>query len=148
MSDHAFWGLPSKEFKIACKQLLKENKDYPKNKFVEVPVKQIDVQGKKVKYPIKALRSQDFLVAIYETEIPGIERLSINRTVVDVDKRRWADKITWDSLQAIKTAIGYGQYHAVEVFPADDKLIDVANIRHLFVYKDVAPPEFIWGIKS
>ncbi len=55
---------------------------------------------------------------------------------------RWKDKITWDELQRIKSEIGRGEQWAVELFPADSQVVNVANMRHLWLL--TKPPEFRW----
>ena len=87
-------------------------------------------------------RSRDFLVQVYVERAPAFCRLTIGRTVIDEDAGRWRDGITWDDLQRIKRECGFGAYHAVEVFPADCDLVNVANLRHLWILHD--PPAFAW----
>jgi hypothetical protein len=55
---------------------------------------------------------------------------------------RWADNITWDELQALKTQCGYGGHDAVEVYPPTRDVVNVANIRHLWVLAEKLP--FAW----
>lgn len=86
-----------------------------------------------------AWRNRDFLVQEYRNG-PAV-RLSINRTTIGPGGR-WRDGITWDELQAIKAAVGYGDAWCVEVYPPDDQVVNVANIRHLFVL-DERPP-YAW----
>ncbi len=88
--------------------------------------------AKKVK---EVWRSKEFLVQIFDVDA-DIERLTINRTSVDTANRRWRDGITWDELQNIKREVGRGDYDAVEIFPADRNIVNVANMRHLWVYKN------------
>lgn len=45
------------------------------------------------------------------------------------------DGITWDEVQRIKAACGYGEWDAMELFPSDDAVINTGNIRHIFIYK-------------
>ena len=45
------------------------------------------------------------------------------------------DGITWDEVQKIKSACGYGDNDALELFPSDDAVINTGNIRHIFIYK-------------
>ena len=84
-------------------------------------------------------RSRDLLVQIF-SEGNGVDRISVNRTDQTPDGK-WKDGITWDELQAIKHAVGYGACIAVEMFPPDDKVINVANMRHLFVILWCGRPE-------
>lgn len=109
--------------------------------FVELPL-----VGPRSPGILKAFRNRHFLVQVYEPEPHQVEhvlvRLSINRAVLD-DRGGWLDGITWDQLQAIKSALGYGQHDALEVYPRDDKLVNVANIRHLWIMR--APLPWAWG---
>lgn len=84
-------------------------------------------------------RSRDFLVQVFG-EANGITRLSINRTHLDGD--RWADGITWDEVQRLKRECGFGDRWAVEVFPADAEIVNVANVRHVWLL--AAAPAFAW----
>jgi len=83
--------------------------------------------------------SKQYLVQVYE-ENDGIIRLSINR--VSRSGGNWSDKITWDELQRIKSEVGFGAYYAYEVYPPDDKVVNEANMRHLWVTP--VPMEFGW----
>ncbi|KFA99456.1 DUF7694 domain-containing protein [Vibrio sp. ER1A] len=88
---------------------------------------------------IRVFLSKNFLVQVYD-EGEGVYRLSISST--KVQGSRWADGITWDELQAIKNAVGYGKMVAVEVFPENANVVNVANMRHLWVLPE--PPAFMW----
>ena len=74
--------------------------------------------------------SQDYLVQAFEE--PGAIRLSINRTEMCADGR-WSDNISWDDLQDIKRQLGHGDAYAVEVYPRDRDIVEVANMRHLWI---------------
>ena len=89
--------------------------------------------------PARVWRSRDFLVQLYTHE--GTPRLSVNRTSMG-GNGRWLDGITWDQLQEVKRQAGFGDRWAVEVFPADESLVDVANCRHLWLLD--GPPSFAW----
>lgn len=85
-------------------------------------------------------RSRKFLVQAY-TGGAGTVRLSVNRTKRGIDGR-WLDGITWDELQTIKSKVGYADCWAVEVFPPADRVVDVANMRHLWLLTEA--PVFAW----
>lgn len=89
-------------------------------------------------------RSSEFLVQQFD-EPNGVTRLSINRTVL-LATGRWDENITWDELQRIKRECGYGDHFAVEVFPADYDVVNVANMRHLWLLP--APLSFAWSRSS
>lgn len=88
----------------------------------------------------KVWRSSRFMAQLYHEN--GGVRLSINRTAIDVVTGRWIDGITWDELQALKAQAGFGDRMAVEIYPADGHVVNVANMRHLWILDDPLP--FAW----
>jgi hypothetical protein len=54
--------------------------------------------------------------------------------------------MTFDELQAIKSAVGYGDSCAVEIYPEDSDLVNDANMRHLWVLQE--RPAFAWKKSS
>lgn len=86
--------------------------------------------------------SRSFLVQEFR-EDAGIIRLSVNRTRVEGD--RWAPGIAWADLQAIKDRLGYADRDAVEAFPAQRDVVNVANMRHIWVLPYRL--EFLWRAK-
>lgn len=92
---------------------------------------------------IAVWRSNRFLVQMFEP-MNGGQRISINRTMVCEETGRWLDGITWDEIQKIKQQIGFGDRHAVEVYPPDSEIVNVANLRHIWL---VDAPLFAWGSK-
>ena len=105
----------------------------PKDLWPQYPV------GRKIPYSV--WRSRYFLVQCY-AEHDGISRLSVARSVIEPTTGRWKDGITWEELQAIKREVGLGDYMAVEIYPKDRDIINVANMRHLWVLRD--PLNFGW----
>lgn len=87
-------------------------------------------------------RSRDFLVQEYAS-VDGVVRLSVNRAGVD-GSGRWRQDITWDELQRLKREAGFGEREAVEVFPADVDVVNVANMRHLWVLPEWMRLPFAW----
>lgn len=77
-------------------------------------------------------------------EPDGIVRLSIvsAKRVTPSQGRGLQDGIPWDDLQQIKDRLGYHGRDAVEVYPAEDDLVDVANMRHLWILPYRLP--FAW----
>jgi len=90
-------------------------------------------------YPTRALWSQQFLVQVFE-ESSGF-RMSVNRASVD-RRGRWDENIAWDDLQRLKHEAGYGDWWAVEIYPPDSHVVNVANMRHLWLLD--APPSYGW----
>ena len=93
--------------------------------------------------PSEVWRSRSFLVQVF-AERKGAERLSICRTSIAGD--RFADGITWDELQRLKRECGRGDKDAVEIFPPDRDVVNVANLRHLWVLAE--PLSFAWRAAS
>ncbi len=50
--------------------------------------------------------------------------------------------LVWDELQRIKSECGYGNTDAIEIYPADDDVVNVANMRHLWILDSRIP--FAW----
>lgn len=100
-------------------------------------------EGAKIPDMIDVWASKKYLVQIYD-EGDGVIRLSVNRTMRRADG--WADKISWDTLQSIKDIVGYGDMFAVEVYPKNSDVVNVANFRHLWILP--APLPFAWRDES
>lgn len=84
-------------------------------------------------------RSRFFLVQVYQ-EASSIVRISVNRAALVYGD--WADGISWEELMQVKREIGRGQLDAVEVYPADRDIVNVANMRHLWLLPE--PLTFAW----
>lgn len=123
----------------AQKFLAKSNKRYSRE-FVEI---EFGDELKNMKNaPIRAFQNNRFLVQLFNEN--GFLRLSINRTMQD-RKGEWLDKITWDELQNIKDSVGFADYDAIEVYPKKKDIVNVHNLRHLWIsYK---PLDFVWRSK-
>lgn len=94
--------------------------------------------GKKL---VRVMRSRHWLVQIYADEHPLVlARLSVNRTRIDGD--RWQEGIQWQDLMGLKAECGYAFYDAVEVYPNMLDIVNVANMRHLWVLREKLP--FAW----
>ena len=75
--------------------------------------------------------SAKYLAQVFD-EPHGVQRISANRTTARPDGR-WDDAITWDEMQEIKRQIGMGDKYAIEVYPRDCDIVNVANMRHLWI---------------
>lgn len=94
---------------------------------------------------LQVMRSRTFLVQIF-AEDGGMLRLSINRTEWDERQNRFREDIAWDDLQRLKAEAGFGDRLAVETFPPDRLIVNVANMRHLWVMPAGAERlPFVWG---
>ncbi|MEF1310704.1 hypothetical protein QTO01_11405 [Vibrio mytili] len=92
--------------------------------------------------PKAVFQSPQYLVQVFN-ERDGIVRLSIN----SVKHRNgiWKDGLTFDELQSIKKAVGFGDSCAIEVYPEDNNLVNDANMRHLWVLPE--RPAFAWSAR-
>lgn len=88
--------------------------------------------------PIEVYRSSTFLVQVFN-ERDAI-RLSINRTMVN-KAGQWLEDITWDDLQRLKRECGHGNAIAIEFYPPDRDVVNVANMRHLWLPKSTVIPQ-------
>jgi len=123
--------LNSKQNIGQIKQFMKkENRKYSKQ-FVEIPPE--NWSQPPPDNLIKLFRNNAFLVQVFADE-SGI-RITVNRTMID-NQGGWLQGISWEDLQRIKSTIGYGDVMAVEIYPADENVINMANMRHLWVLKD------------
>ena len=122
------------------RQLARDNAKLPAT-LTPVPSDQWPDLSYMTKKPCAVRRSRFFLVQSFD-EGNGVNRLSVARAEIDTTTGRWKDGITWDELQDIKRQVGLGEYMAVEIFPADRDVINVANMRHLWVMRDPLP--FAW----
>lgn len=91
-------------------------------------------------------RSRGFLVQVYNEPWPVVARLSVIRSSLKPDGD-WKEDITWEELQRLKREAGYGDFDAVEVYPPDADVVNVANLRHLWVFPAGYMP-FAWRRKS
>lgn len=130
-----------KERKVSLRELRKhiqkESSVFPLNEFVSVALPE-HYEGNP-KAPVEVYRSRNYLVQVYREK--NLIRLSVNRTDID-DNGEWLDGISWDTLQQIKNKLGYTDKDAIEVYPKESDVVNVANIRHLFIMDE--PLSFIW----
>lgn len=127
-------GRPSKRDR---KLLEKENRKWPEElkRVTDIPPGARMPPGL-----IEVWRSRGFLVQVFR-EGPGLLRLTVCRSSHNGD--RWVDGISWDDLQRLKRECGRGDLDAVEVYPRDCDVVDVANMRHLFVFEGSLLP-YAW----
>lgn len=120
----------------------KENKKYPRWMTI-LPMEGWPAVRPNANAPVEIWRSREFLAQVYETPTEGIKRLSVNRTMIE-DSGAWSAEITWEELQRVKSECGFGKMWACELYPHDDEVVNVANMRHLFIGTTGEMPEFAW----
>ena len=87
--------------------------------------------------PVKVFRSRSLLVQVYDDG--GQIRLSVTATVPRIDGE-WPE-LNWEDLQQAKQECGFGSSWAVELYPPDIDVVNVANMRHLWL---IPEPKFGW----
>ena len=123
--------------RLRRKNLERDNLQYPHQL---VPISRDDwPPSYRPKELDRVFRSRDFLVQVF-VESNGAVRLSVCRTEIDGDS--WKPGISWDDLQIIKNQCGYSDRWAVEIYPPDEQVVNVSNMRHLWIIKE--KPEFAW----
>src|SRR5215831_630588 len=91
-----------------------KQQNYKYQSWVFVPVQRSEWPPYMDGLPIESvMRSREFLVQIY-SGYP--KRLSICRAEIN-DNWEWRDNISWDEMQRIKDACGFGRFDAVECYP-------------------------------
>lgn len=120
------------------KYLYKENRNWPTH-LVDVP--KSDWPEERGQYTrSRVMRSRYWLVQ-QDTAPSGFVRLAINRTTLG-DDGMWEEDITWDELMTVKREAGFGDQWAVEVCPPDNAIVNVANIRWLWILPAKPPFTF------
>lgn len=102
-------------------------KEYPVD-LQRVPSKDWPMQDDGTRFDVWVSRT--FLVQLFDEQDNAI-RMTVNRVTRTTGS--WDEKISWDQLQNIKRDIGYGDYYAIEVYPRDEDIVNVANMRHLWI---------------
>ncbi len=98
------------------------------------------------KKPVQVWMSDKYLVQVFKEYFSSIVshddvvavdiiRLSVIRASLNTDGN-WQDGITWDELQQIKTDVGYGDWYGIEIYPRNKDLVNVANLRHLWLLSE------------
>jgi hypothetical protein len=85
--------------------------------------------------PVKAFESRKYLAQLYDAgahEGRTTMRLSVCRVTLK-DDGRWEEDLQWAELMQVKRECGFGDWYAVEVYPRDSDIVNVANMRHLWL---------------
>lgn len=82
----------------------------------------------------KIYRSKKYTVIVWN--VPAGKKLSIQRNEWDSHTNRYKDNITWDEIQEIKRKCGFGEQNAIEFYPPDSEVINIANVRHIWILPD------------
>lgn len=105
------------------------------------PVPERDWPGAVGDRPLAVWLSCAYLAVFYPAPSFGdteVRRLSVNRTTVDT-AGRWDQGIPWEDLQRIKRETGHGGWYGIEVYPCEQDVVNVANMRHLWLLAKPLP---------
>lgn len=94
--------------------------------------------------PTKVWQNRKYLVQLFdETPLHNIDtrRVTVCRVTLGNDGH-WDANLTWDELQDIKHEIGFGDWYGLEIYPRDRDVVNVANMRHLWML--AAPLQLGW----
>lgn len=125
------------------RQLKHDNERWPET-LAKVPPHEWPDVDISIRKPVEVWRSRDFLVLLYSEE-REIVRMSVCRTAMNDTGKRFADGISWDDLQRLKSECGFSDADAVEIYPRDSDVVNVANMRHLWILPGILP--FGWRNK-
>jgi len=132
-------SLPRRERLKAAAILRHESQQYPAYP-VMIPRSEWPMPCRlEIDAPRQVWRSNRFLACVYEDA--GHSRISVCRTAIKVSGE-YEDAIAWEDLQRLKDQVGFSQCWAVECFPPAGDVVNVANMRHLWILPE--PPEFGW----
>lgn len=92
--------------------------------------------------PAKVWKSRDFIVQLFDFE--AVPRLSVQRSGANAAIRpahRDLRPISWDELMRVKREVGFASRWAVELYPPEQHVHDVAPMRHLWLIDE---PDYGW----
>lgn len=114
----------------ASKKIGRAMMKLPENEFKDVTVEAITQSATaRILYPTKVLRNNHYVVQIFAEDRMMFGRVMHKMMI----RRNDAEPIReWTSLQKIKTQILGAERVAIQVFPKESELVDVANMYWLF----------------
>ena len=92
--------------------------------------------------PLRAWSSRDYQAMLYIDRDSGMKRLAITRVQIDRYTGEYREGISWDALQQIKNETMGEDCWAVECYPPQRYVQNVANMRHLWILDN--EPRFGW----
>jgi hypothetical protein len=108
----------------------------PWTPFVEVPVS-ADARLQQLDPPSAMFINSRYQVTVYQREADPPFGTIAHLSFRTLDRSPWHD---WRDMQRLKNEICGPECDAVEIYPAESKLVDSANQYHLFVFKDYKLP--------
>jgi hypothetical protein len=81
---------------------------------------------------LAAWHSEDFTVQVFAVA-GAFVRLAINRNQQIFSPFLFEDGISRDTLRQIIRAVGYGDWHGIEIYPPQQHVLNIINVRHLWL---------------
>lgn len=123
------------ERRALAREMRKQAAAWPSH-LVEVPESEWPTRRRETtEYPITVWRSRNYLVVRYAApSLNGVEvrRLTVNRVTIGNDGH-WNQDIPWEDLLRCKRETGHGDWYGVEIYPRDRDIMNIANMRHLWL---------------
>ena len=85
--------------------------------------------------PTNVWESRKYLVQLFDEQCfqrIDTRRMTVSRVTLG-DDGHWEENLQWEELQDIKREIGFGDWYGVEIFPRDRDVVNVANMRHIWL---------------
>lgn len=123
------------------REMERESTEWPAH-LIQVPPEQWP-KGKHDPKRLEVWRSRAFLVQVFK-EPDHVIRMSVNRTTLNWGGS-WNEDIGWEELQRLKAEIGHGDSYAIEVYPRERDVVNVANMRHLWILPAPLPIGWVSG---
>jgi hypothetical protein len=108
----------------------------PWTPFVEVPVAGAEVYGGVEHQPAAAFVNSRYDVAVWRGHDATLGDY-LHLSIKDLGRSARHD---WRDLQRIKNELVGPEFEAIELYPAESRLVDTANQFHLFVFHTWRPP--------
>lgn len=102
----------------------------------EIPPSNWSASHRTAKHPpMRVWESRVFLVQLFhESPFMSVDmrRLTVSRITLQTDGH-WHADIPWEALQKVKREVGFGDWYGLELYPRDCDVVNVANMRHLWL---------------
>jgi hypothetical protein len=89
-------------------------------------------------------QSEDFTVQCFNVD-ENVIRLAINRNPVAQMSLSYPDGIDREELKAIIKALGFGDRYGVEIYPPKRSILNVMNVRHLWLLPKSPIPDHLFA---
>lgn len=124
------------ERRLAVREMRERAKAWPEH-LVPVPAEQWPAPRPGHRRPVGLWRSRHYLAQLFEEKPVGfidVMRLTVNRCTRVAGG--WGENIPWQDLMRCKREAGFGGWYGIEIYPRDRDVVNVANMRHLWLLSE------------